>query len=122
MKAPQFDPVKTVLTISMGFLVVYVLGNWHWALLVSLIVGVSGLLSRWMADKINRIWSMITLVLSMIVPNVLMGIIFYGILFPLSVVQKITGTKDLLQLKKKTGSSWTVVDKPFSKQSFEKPW
>ena len=112
---------STILVISMGFLVLYVIFSWQWAVFTSLIVGAGGAISRSFSRFIEKAWMKLALVLSYIIPTVLLAIIFYFILFPVSIISKIF-TNDPLMLSKKYDSYFVDVDKEIDKESFEKIW
>jgi len=116
------DPVKTVLTISMGFLLIYIAKGWHWALVVSFIIGITGILSVYLSRQIDFLWMKLSKVLSMIVPNILLGVIFYVFLFPIAFISRLFGKKDSLRLKNNQASTYEVLEKSFTKESFEHPW
>jgi len=116
------NAVKTVLTISVGFIVVYLVTKANWALQVALVVGLIGVLSDYLSQKIDYLWMKLTWVLSKIVPNILLGAVFYIFLFPLSLISKIFGKKDNLKLKNKSATVYVETNKTFDKHSFENPW
>jgi hypothetical protein len=125
----ELTPSKTVLTIVVGFLVIYLLGlfdlldnDFTWALWVAIIVGIPGLLSSYLAQKIQDFWMGIGTVLSYIIPPILLSIIFYILLFPIALLSRVFGEKDPLQLKKTDESIFKTVDKEFTKDTFEKTW
>jgi hypothetical protein len=122
MKNFKTDPVKTVLTISVGFIVVYLLSKWRWALSVSLIVGLIGIFSPYLSRKVEFLWMKLTWLLSLILPNILLGIIFYLFLFPISLLSKLFRKKDILLLKNNYSTTFKETNKTFDKVSFEKPW
>lgn len=122
MELKRKEPVQTILAIVTGFLAVYLVFNWKWAAWVSLTVALAGLLSPFLSEKIEFIWAKLGYVLSLIVPNVLLSLIFYLFLFPLAALSKLFGQKDTLVLKNRLDSMYTNTDKSFNKDSFEKPW
>jgi ABC-type dipeptide/oligopeptide/nickel transport system permease subunit len=122
MTSMKSNPAKTVLTISVGFLIVYVSTKMKWALTVSLLVGLIGVLSGYLSEKIEFVWMKLTWVLSKIVPNLLLGFIFYVFLFPIAVISRLFGAKDPMQLKNSTDSVFRDHKKDFTKATFENPW
>ncbi|HAC16576.1 MAG TPA: hypothetical protein DCE78_11630 [Bacteroidetes bacterium] len=122
MNKPIFDPTKTVLTITVGFLVIYFFSGWEWSMWLSMIIGISGLLSAKIARLINFIWTKITQLLSLIIPNIILALIFYLILFPIATLQKLFGEKDSLKLKPDYTTTWVLSNSHFDKANFEKPW
>lgn len=122
MKNYKSEPVKTCLTIAMGFLVVFLATKLNWALYVALIVGLTGMFSTFLSQKIDFLWMKLAGVLSLIVPNILLGAVFYLFLFPISLLARLFRKDDPLMLKNKVDSTFTTENKAFSKGSFEKPW
>jgi hypothetical protein len=117
-----FDPIKTVLVITVGMLVVFFITKAEWALYVALVVGLSGVFSGYLADKINWVWMKLTWVLSLIVPNILLAVIFYLILTPIALLSRMFGGKDQLMLKNNSPTIFKVYNKKFDAASFENPW
>lgn len=118
----ELTPSKTVLTIVIGFLVIYAVTHFTWALWVAIVVGALGLLSSFLAQKIQDLWMGLSTVLSYIIPPILLSIIFYILLFPIALLSRLFGEKDPLQLRKTDKSLFKTVDKEFTKDTFEKTW
>jgi len=120
----ELNPNKTILTIVIGFLVIYLItqSQHQWMLWLAVAVGIFGLLSPYLAVKIQNVWMGFAKVLSYIIPPVLLSIIFFVILFPIALLSRFFGEKDPLQLKKTDKSLFKTVDKTFMKDSFEKTW
>jgi hypothetical protein len=121
-KKIKSDPTKTILVITVGFLVIYFFSGFKWSLYTAIIVGVLGLLSDLLAKKIDYLWMKLTWVLSMIVPNVLLSVIFYLFLTPIALLSRIFGEKNQLSLKNTKDSLFKENTKKFEKSSFEKTW
>lgn len=122
MTKESTQPLKTVLTISIGFTTIYLITNLNWTLYVALFIGFCGLFSQYIAAVIHMLWTKLAYVLSLIVPNIFLSLIFYFILFPLSLVSKLFKTDSMLILSNKTTSSFISTNKIVSKKNFEKPW
>lgn len=122
MKKTKSEPVKTCLTIAMGFTVIFLATKREWALLVALAVGCAGVLSPFLAQKIDWLWMKLAWLLGLVVPNILLGAIFYLFLFPVSLVAKLFGKGDPLLLKNNKNSTFTDENKVFDKKNFENPW
>ena len=116
------NPLKTVLTITVGFLIVYTVSGMKWVLSVTIVVGLAGILSSFLAEKIEWIWMKLTWVLSLIVPNILLGAVFYIFLFPVALLAKLFSRKNALQLKDHTASVYIETNKTFTNKDFENPW
>jgi hypothetical protein len=121
-KKMKSDPRQTILVITLGMIVVYLAFQVKWAINVALIVGIAGLLSEKLAEKIDWLWMKLTWVLSMIVPNILLSAVFYLFLTPIAIFSRIFGEKNPLSVKNITPSLFKDHGKAFDKASFEKPW
>jgi hypothetical protein len=115
------NPSKTLLTIVTGFMVVYMVTSLKWVLLTATILGIVGVLSEYASKKIEWLWFKLTWILSLIVPNILLSIVFFLFLFPISLLAKLFSKSNALQLKN-IESTWIEVNKKFSKESLQNPW
>jgi hypothetical protein len=122
MQNKQNNTDKTILTIVIGFLIVFVVSQWNWALTVSLCVGLIGIFSTFLSQKIEWLWMQLTKVLSMIVPNIILAVVFYLILFPVAILSRILGKKDTMRLKGGSKTCYIELNKSFSKDDFTYPW
>lgn len=112
---------STILVISMGFLVLHLLFSWKWAVIISLVVGVIGITSPYLSGKIELIWMKFAKILGYIIPNVLLSIVYYLFLFPISALSKIFN-KDPLMLSRKYPTYFIDIKTEIDKKSFEKIW
>lgn len=86
-----------------------------WSLIVGLIFLSLGLLNSKILTPLNVIWFKFGIILGKIVSPIVMGIIFFFIVTPISIIMKIFG-KDLLSLKyNKQKSYWIKKDGSKSK-------
>ena len=114
--------IKTILIISVGFAIVYLISKWQWALIVSVSVGVLGILSERISRLIEFLWMKLAKILSYIIPNILLTLIFYLFLFPISLLWKLFGSRDSLNLRNEPSSLWKPYDKHINKEYFERIW
>ena len=122
MKKKNNDPIKTILIISVGFTVIYLITRFDWTIYISLVIGLIGIFSDYFRKKIHFIWMKLAWILSLIIPNILLSIIYYLFLFPISILSGLFRKEDLLMLKNNTMSMFKKTNKSFDKNSFEKPW
>jgi len=111
----------TVLVISMGFLVLYLLFSWTWAIWVALATGVTGALSGHAARLIETGWMKLGHLLGLIIPNILLGAVFYLVLLPVALLSRISG-KDPLRLSSRYDSYFFDVNREYDRKGFEKTW
>jgi hypothetical protein len=111
----------TILVIVIGFMLIYLKFHWKWAIMTSLIVGLLGLISPFLSRQIDWLWMKLTVVLSYVVPNILLSIVFFVFLFPISLISRLF-KKDPLMLSKDYKSYFIDMNKTVDKKSFEKIW
>lgn len=116
------NPAKTVLTIVVGFILVYLITKMKWSLSVAFFIGLAGVLSNFIAKWIDFVWMKLTLVLSYIVPNIVLTLIFYLFLFPIAMLTRLFGKKDQMNLKNTASTLFKHNEKVFDKAYFEKHW
>ena len=116
------DYSKTILVIVVGFLAAYFLTDWDAALVVSLIVGLIGIVSPYLSRKIEQLWLKLSWVLSLIVPNILLTIVFFLILFPVALISRSLRKERPIALRKPLDSLWVDVEKEFDGESMRNPW
>jgi hypothetical protein len=58
----------------------------------------------------------------MIVPNIILTAVFYLVLFPVAILSRIFGYKDLLQIKQKKSSYYIDNKKTFKKEDLIYQW
>jgi hypothetical protein len=122
MKQMKSNPSKTALTITIGFLVLYFITKVNWMLTVAACVGIAAILSDKLAYYIEWAWMKLAYILSLIVPNIILGIVFFLFLFPLSILSKIFRKEDALKLKNNFASVYSEKKKEYDKAHFENMW
>lgn len=120
MTKKKTSPFRTVLTITVGFTIVYLATEMRWALLVAVGVGLIGVFSKFLSEQIDWFWTKLAWILSLIVPNIILTIIFYLFLFPIALLSRVFGKKDPMMLKDQPKTVFRDVDKEFDKVSFER--
>jgi len=113
---------KSTLTIVIGFIL---LSNYFQSkslLILAISIGIIAIFSEKANDKIIWAWNKLSEILGLIMPNVLLTIVFYFILTPLALLNRINKSKNPLQLKNSTISTFISKKKEFSPSSLEKIW
>jgi len=121
LKNIKTNPVQTVLTITVGLIVVYLVTDIRWILLSALIIGAIGIFSPFLSKQIDYLWMKLAWVLSLIVPNILLSIVFYLFLFPIALLSRLS-RKDELMIKKQQKTLFRNRTQTFDKAYFEKTW
>ena len=83
----------------------------YWALIVSIIFLILGILKSNILTPLNKVWFKFGILLGNIISPIIMAFIFFLVVTPISFIMKIFG-KDILNLKKNNNSSyWIKKDK-----------
>ena len=114
-------PTKTILVIVVGIMIIHLITKTQWIIWTSLIIGLAGILSNYLSKKIDFLWMKLALLLSFIVPNILLSIIFYFLLTPIAFLSKFFEKKNQLLLKN-VNSTFKKSNKKFNEDSFKNPW
>ena len=86
-----------------------------WSLIVGFIFLILGLVNSKILTPLNKIWFKFGIILGKLVSPVIMGIVFFFVVTPISIIMKIFG-KDLLNLKYNNQKSyWLEKSGPKSK-------
>ena len=102
-----------MLTITAGFLLLYVVFKTPAFLIISLVIAAIGLFSKSLTALIARLWYKLA--------ELLLGLLYYLLLFPLAVLSRLF-SKDPMHLSKDHDSLYVVRNTSFSKKDFEKTW
>ena len=87
---------------------------YYWSLFVSFIFLVLGLMNSKILSPLNLLWFKFGILLGKIVSPIVMGIIFFLVVTPISIILKMFG-KDVLNLKFNNNKTyWIVKDGPKS--------
>lgn len=117
------NPTKTVLVITVGFVVLFWISKQDVMLYIALGVGALGGISDFFAEKIDWLWTKLGWLLSLIVPNIIMTLVFFLVLTPTAFLSRLFGKSDPLDVKNAQSSLFKEKEnRSYSKESFEKPW
>lgn len=116
------SPIESVLAATLLILIVYLITNSEIAIYCAVAVGVLGLLFDSVAKAVHRLWTTLTWVLGLVVPNILLALIFYFFLTPIALLAKFFGNKNQLNLKNTHASLFGEQKDIFDKAFFERPW
>ncbi|MFW5805677.1 MAG: hypothetical protein ACOCVX_04020 [Bacteroidales bacterium] len=118
----QTSALKTILVITVGFIIIYFISEWLWALWIAVVVGFCGMLSDYLARKIDFLWMQLARLLNLIMPNILLSLVYYIVLVPIALLSRMFNKKGQLQLKNRKHSMFESRKRTFTPSSFEKPW
>jgi hypothetical protein len=78
-----------------------------WSLVLSVIFLTLGLINSKILNPLNNMWFKFGILLGKIISPLVMGVIFFFIVTPISIIMKILG-KDILSLKKNNKKSYWI--------------
>ena len=79
----------------------------YWLIILSLIFLILGLLKSNILSPLNKLWFKFGLLLGSIISPIVMGIVFFIVITPISLIMKILG-KDLLNLNKNKNNTYWI--------------
>lgn len=91
-------------------------------MIFSVFIGLLGIISEKISKIIDCLWMKLAGILGCIIPNIVLISVFYLCLFPLSVLSKLFGKKDGMNIKNRNGSLWKEYNRTIDKEYFEKTW
>jgi hypothetical protein len=117
-RAKELETCIVIMTGLLVFWLIYKVKIW---IALSIAVGIIGAFIPSVARWIHRAWYKLAEALGYVMSKVLLSLVFFVILFPISVFYKLFN-KDSLQLKKKTDTYWTKRNHSYSAKDLEYPW
>lgn len=115
------DYKETSLAIATGFVILFLIFEKSWMPYVSMVVGLIGLFSPTLGKMVHWGWMQFAKALGFVNSRILLGLVFFVILFPLSLLYRLTN-KDHLNLKPGKASYFKERNHLFTKKDLENPW
>ena len=122
MSKIKSNPSKTILTISTGLLLIFILTKTQWFLYSSLVIGLIGVFVEKLSYLIEKLWFKIANIIGHIAPNIILSVFYYLVLFPIAVLSKIFKTNQHFILKNEESSTYLKVKKVFDSKDLINPW
>jgi len=130
IKSSRSDLKKFGLILGIGFLVlggVFLLFNkgvFLYFIVLGAVFILTGLIAPIVLKPIQKILMTFSLIFGWLITKVILSIIFYGVVTPISLITRTSGKKFLdLKIDKNARSYWDYkkwADKPFNKNHYEK--
>ena len=89
--------------------------------LSALLIALLSVISFWFAKTISYLWYKLADAMGFIMSKVILSLIFYLFLLPLSIFYRLFN-RDLLTLKKRKESYYKSIDHLYNSKDFENPW
>jgi hypothetical protein len=113
--------IESILAICIGLLVLYIISHIKAFLTASIIIGLIGLLSDFLSDKIAWLWNKLAQIVGIINGKILLSLIFFLILLPVSLIMRLFG-KTPIQLKKSKDSLFIERNHTYRAEEMEDIW
>ena len=113
IKKTKINPLSTVLILIIALNIIFLISNSKEFLYASVGLGAIVTFSSKAANFVHKAWMGLAKILSYIVPNILLTIIFFLLLLPLSVISKILRKGDLLNINKPSKNNTLVYKQMF---------
>lgn len=112
---------ETILVLVIACLVLYWFVGKKYLLIIALVLGFTGIFIPLLADKIHWIWMKLGHGMGYLTGRIILIIIFFFILYPLSLAAKLF-RKDTIKIKPGTGSYFKDRNFVYTKESMENIW
>lgn len=91
--------LETMLVITVGLLVLHLIFKNSWLLTAALVLGLIGIFSNFLSEKITLGWMKFAEVLGRVNAAVLLSVVFFLFVTPIAFVRKLFTKKDPLRLR-----------------------
>jgi hypothetical protein len=113
---------ETMLVITVGFLVLYMVFSKKVLLTLSLSFGLVGILSPWLSGKVHFCWNKLSLLLGKISNAVLLTLIFFLVVTPVGLFRRWFSRNHMTRSREGLQSNFTDRDHSFTKKDLENTW
>ena len=113
--------LETSLVLTTGFLILFLLFGKEWFLYLALGLGITGIFIKPLAKYIAIAWFKLADILNFFVSKIVLGTLFFVVLWPVSMLYKISN-KDRLHLKKSEKSNWIERNHVYSSEDLKNIW
>jgi hypothetical protein len=113
--------LETSLVLTTGFLLIYLFTKNDMFLYLAFAFGITGIFIKPLAKYIAIIWFKLADILNFVVSKIILGALFFVVLFPISLLFKITN-KDKLRLRRSMSSTWVERNHTYSSADLENIW
>jgi hypothetical protein len=120
-KNSENNELKTILVINTGFLVLYFFTKNNLFFFSTLIISFGSLIFPLSIKYILWVWERIGLILGWINTRVILALVFYLILFPISKLTRLK-YRNLLQLTNRDNSVFFERNHQYTKEDIINPW
>ena len=118
----NYKSKETMLVITVGFLLLHLILKQRIFLSLALGFGIVGILSQWGSDKIDWLWSQLSLLLGRISNTVLLSLIFFLVLTPVGLFRRLFTKRSLVFWDKDKHGNFVTREHDYTKKDLENTW
>ena len=124
--AKDYKPKETVLVITVGLLLLYLLFKNRVFLYCALVIGLAGVLSFYLSEKIDWVWNKLSVVMGAVSNRVLLALVFFFVVMPVGLMRRIWKKKRLTYFDKDRTTNFSEPgngrERAFEKKDMENMW
>lgn len=116
------EVLENILVLSLAPVAVYLVWGgrpWLWG---GLSIGLLGLLWPAAGALLAKAWQQLAHLLGRVNGSLLLGLVFFLVLWPTALLARLFRREDRLQLRRKTGSYFQVREHTFTAEDLQDPW
>lgn len=117
----KLKTLETSLVLTTAFLILYYITNIDTLLFIGMAFGLTGIFIKPLAKYIAIAWFKLADVLNFFVSKIILGALFFLVLFPIAFFYRIFN-KDILQLKRPNKSLWVERNMTYSAADLKNIW
>ena|ERR1700744_644850 len=118
----NYKAKETVLVITVGLLALHLLLKRNIFLYLSLGVGLSGVFSFYLSERIDWFWGKLSHILGEVTNGILLSIVFFFVVTPVGWIRRLGKKGGLGYFDKSATSNFSDRDGDIEKKDFEKTW
>ncbi len=103
-------------------IVLYLIFRRSYILVAGLVLGAVGVFSPVLGGVIHRAWTGLSHVLGFVMGRIMLGIVYFLFLVPLSLIARVFRKKGAMKLSQSGSSYFTERTVTYTKETMEHPW
>ena len=118
----KYKNILSVLTISTGFVVLYLINKHRYFLIAAVIISLASLISPYLAGKINMAWMWLGRMLGYVTNTVILSVLFFLLLVPIAFISNRKRKRVFFLDKAPSDSTFIVREHTFEGKDMENVW
>src|ERR1700754_4347140 len=105
--AKDYKPKETVLVITVGLLLLYILFKNRVFLYCAVVIGLAGVLSFYLSEKIDWVWNKLSVVMGAVSNRVLLALVFFFVVMPVGLIRRLRKRSRLVYFNRDKTSNFS---------------